>query len=81
MEDNLKMEAGVSATNEKLVERTVSIVEKLGCEPATAAEARELMGFLPAGPPREHDPRRPSGGRRCSTTSAGSLAAATRSRT
>jgi 3-keto-5-aminohexanoate cleavage enzyme len=47
MEDNLKMEAGVSATNEKLVERTVSIVEKLGCEPATAAEARELMGLPP----------------------------------
>jgi uncharacterized protein (DUF849 family) len=43
----LKMEAGVSATNEKLVERTVSIVEKLGCEPATAAEARELMGLPP----------------------------------
>ena len=26
------------------MERTVSIVEKLGCEPATGAEARELMG-------------------------------------
>jgi 3-keto-5-aminohexanoate cleavage enzyme len=47
LEDNLQMEAGVPATNESLVERTVSIVEKLGCEPATAAEARELLGLRP----------------------------------
>ena len=45
MEDNLQMEAGLSATNESLVERTVSIVEKLGCEPATATESRELLGL------------------------------------
>lgn len=47
MEDNLQMEAGVPATNESLVERTVSIVEKLGCEPATVAEARQIIGLRP----------------------------------
>lgn len=47
MEDNLQMQAGVPATNESLVERTVSIVEKLGCEPATAAEARKIIGLRP----------------------------------
>lgn len=47
LEDNLFYAHGQLATNEQLVERTVRIIRELGHEPATPAEAREIMG-LPA---------------------------------
>lgn len=47
LEDNLFYEKGVPATNLALVQRMVRIIRELGMEPATPAEARELMG-LPA---------------------------------
>lgn len=47
LEDNLFYSRGRLATNEQLVERTVRIIRELGHEPATPAEAREIMG-LPA---------------------------------
>jgi 3-keto-5-aminohexanoate cleavage enzyme len=45
LEDNLYLSAGRLATNEELVERTVRIIRELGHEPATPAEAREMMGL------------------------------------
>ncbi len=52
LEDNLYLEKGRLATNEELVERTVRIIRELGHEPATPAEAREIMGLrVPAGLP------------------------------
>lgn len=45
LEDNLMYEPGVPATNVMLVERMVRIVRELGYEPATAAEARQIMGL------------------------------------
>jgi uncharacterized protein (DUF849 family) len=45
LEDNLYYEQGVPATNVQLVERMVRIVRELGFEPATAVEAREMMGL------------------------------------
>ncbi len=47
LEDNLMYEPGVPATNVMLVERMVRIVRELGFEPATAAEARQIMGLPP----------------------------------
>lgn len=47
LEDNLVYSKGVPATNIMLVERMVRIVRELGYEPATAEEARNIMG-LPA---------------------------------
>lgn len=47
LEDNLMYSKGVHATNEQLVERQARIIEQLGYEIATPAEARELIG-LPA---------------------------------
>src|SRR5438128_869923 len=47
LEDNLYYEHGVLATNVQLVERMVRIVRELGYEPATPAEAREIMGLKP----------------------------------
>ena len=47
LEDNLYYEQGVLATNVQLVERVVRIVRELGLEPASAAEAREIMGLRP----------------------------------
>lgn len=47
LEDNLYLDKGRLATNEELVERTVRIIRELGHEPATPAEAREMIG-LPA---------------------------------
>ena len=47
LEDNLYYEQGVLATNVQLVERVVRIVRELGFEPASAAEAREIMGLRP----------------------------------
>lgn len=49
LEDNLYMERGVLASsNAALVEKAVSIVNGLGAEVATAAEARAILG-LPGG--------------------------------
>lgn len=45
LEDNLYYEQGKLATNVMLVERFVRIVRELGFEPATPAEAREIMGL------------------------------------
>jgi len=47
LEDNNYYSRGVLATNEQLVARAVRIARELGIEPASAAEAREILG-LPA---------------------------------
>lgn len=47
LEDNLYYAQGELATNVQLVERMVRIVRELGGEPATPAEAREIMGLRP----------------------------------
>lgn len=47
LEDNLMYSRGVPATNEMQVERQVRILTELGLEPASAAEARDMLG-LPA---------------------------------
>ena len=47
LEDNNYYARGVPATNEMLVERTVRIINELNLEPASPAEAREMLG-LPA---------------------------------
>jgi uncharacterized protein (DUF849 family) len=47
LEDNNYYDKGELATNDKLVERTVRIIRELGHEPATPAEAREIMGLAP----------------------------------
>jgi uncharacterized protein (DUF849 family) len=43
LEDNLYLERGVFASNGQLVERAVQIIDHLGCETATPAEAREML--------------------------------------
>ena len=43
LEDNLYLERGVFASNGQLVERAVQIIDHLGCEAATPAEAREML--------------------------------------
>jgi len=45
LEDNLFLDKGVFASNGQLVERAVGIVEGLGAEVATAAQAREMLGL------------------------------------
>ena len=45
LEDNLYYRQGELATNLQLVERMVRLVRELGHEPATPAEAREIMGL------------------------------------
>lgn len=47
LEDNVYYSKGVKATNVMLVERAVKAVELYGKKPATAAEARELLGIPP----------------------------------
>lgn len=47
LEDNLYLEQGVLATNVQLVERLVRLVREMGYEPATPAEAREIIGLRP----------------------------------
>lgn len=47
LEDNLYYEQGKLATNVELVERMVRLVREMGMEPATAQEAREIMGLKP----------------------------------
>jgi uncharacterized protein (DUF849 family) len=46
LEDNYYLERGVKALhNAALVEKAVTIMRSLGAEPATAAEAREILGI------------------------------------
>ncbi|GAB3577301.1 3-keto-5-aminohexanoate cleavage protein [Amycolatopsis endophytica] len=45
LEDNLWLEPGEPGTNLAFVERIVRIVRELGMEPATAAEARAMLGL------------------------------------
>ena len=47
LEDNNYYSHGRLAKNEELVARAVRIVRELGAEPATAAEAREMIGLKP----------------------------------
>ena len=43
LEDNLYLEKGVFGSNGQLVERAVTIIDHLGCDVATPAEAREML--------------------------------------
>lgn len=45
LEDNLMYARGVPATNLMQVERAVRIIRELGMEPATASEARTMLGL------------------------------------
>jgi uncharacterized protein (DUF849 family) len=45
LEDNAYYARGDLATNERLIERTVRIIHELGLEPATPAEAREMLAL------------------------------------
>jgi uncharacterized protein (DUF849 family) len=47
LEDNNYYAKGVLATNEMLVARTVRIAKELGLEPASPAEARDMLGLPP----------------------------------
>jgi|ERR1700722_6081937 len=47
LEDNWYIRRGELATNEMLVERMIRMIRELGAEPATAAEAREMLGLAP----------------------------------
>lgn len=47
LEDNLYLDKGVFASNGKLVERAVKIIELLGARPVTPAEARVKLGLTP----------------------------------
>ena len=47
LEDNNFYGRGELATNQRLVERAVRIIRELGAEPATAAEARQMLGLRP----------------------------------
>lgn len=47
MEDNVVYKAGVLAeSNKQLIERARRVVEEYGCEVATPAEARQLLGLV-----------------------------------
>lgn len=52
LEDNLYYSQGQLATNVQLTERVVRLVREMGYEPATPAEAREIMGL-----PRKSGPK------------------------
>ncbi|MCW5722611.1 MAG: 3-keto-5-aminohexanoate cleavage protein [Devosia sp.] len=45
LEDNIYLAPGELATNEQLVAKMVRIIRELGYEPATAAEARDMLGL------------------------------------
>ncbi len=47
LEDNVYYARGRLATNVQLVERMVRILRELNLEPATPAEAREMLGLRP----------------------------------
>jgi uncharacterized protein (DUF849 family) len=58
LEDNLYYRHGELATNLQLTERIVRIIREMDMEPATPAEAREIMGLPRVGAPRpEFAPR------------------------
>jgi len=52
LEDNLYYRHGELATNLQLTERIVRIIREMDMEPATPAEAREMMGLPRVGLPR-----------------------------
>ncbi|RCW71459.1 3-keto-5-aminohexanoate cleavage protein [Pseudorhodoferax soli] len=52
LEDNLYFRQGEPATNVQLTERIVRIIRELDMEPATPAEARQIMGLPRTGGPR-----------------------------
>ncbi len=52
LEDNLYFRQGELATNLQLTERIVRIIREMDMEPATPAEARDMMGLPRAGLPR-----------------------------
>jgi len=54
LEDNLYYRQGELATNVQLTERIVRLIREMGMEPATPAEAREMIGL-----PRKEAPVRP----------------------
>jgi len=45
LEDNIYYKQGELATNQQLTERLVRIIREMGYEPATPAEARQIMGL------------------------------------
>lgn len=45
LEDNLYYSAGELATNQQLIERLVRLIREMGYEPATPAEARQIIGL------------------------------------
>jgi len=47
LEDNIYYAKGRLATNDELVAHMVRIVRELNMEPATPAEAREILGLKP----------------------------------
>ena len=47
LEDNLYLRKGVFATNGQLVERVKLLIEALGYETASPAEARKILGTRP----------------------------------
>ncbi len=47
LEDNLYYGPGELATNVQLIERIVRLVREMGHEPATPAEARDIIGLRP----------------------------------
>jgi uncharacterized protein (DUF849 family) len=49
LEDNLYLERGVYASNAQLVEKAINIIQLLGCEVQTPAQARQTLGLQKAG--------------------------------
>jgi uncharacterized protein (DUF849 family) len=47
LEDNIWLEKGVFATNGKLVEKAIKVIELLGARPVTPAEARQKLALKP----------------------------------
>jgi uncharacterized protein (DUF849 family) len=47
LEDNIWLEKGVYATNGKLVEKAIKVIELLGARPVTPGEARQKLGLKP----------------------------------
>jgi 3-keto-5-aminohexanoate cleavage enzyme len=52
LEDNLYLQRGELATNQQLTERVVRLVREMGYEPATPAQARQILGLPRKGLPR-----------------------------
>jgi len=48
LEDNLYLERGVFASNAQLVEKAINIIQLLGGEAQTPAEARQTLGLREA---------------------------------